>query len=219
MRLQSRGVYLSVHGNQLHVTTAADSVSEIWIAEDLKRMSLRYSDESARDGICHLHLPEHNLVMISSKDGTITGLKRPTRPDISNSMTTVFIADFPGSITRLRRVSRPSWQTAGSNHQGSAIVACTADGSFYQIEMVPEASWRLLRFIINMARRHPLICPYRERVSAMMQTQHSSHIEPISTNKRFMHLDGDILNRVLERGAEELLRGTYILISNSRSQA
>ena len=185
-------------------------MSEIWIAEDLKKLSLRHSDESARDGICHLHMPEYNLVMISSKDGTMTGLKRPTRRDISNSMTTAFIADLPGSITRLRRVSRPSWQGAHSNNHGSAIVACTADGSFYQIEMVPEASWRLLRFIINMARRHPLICPYRERVSAMMQTQHSSHIEPSSTNKRFMHLDGDILHRMFVWGAEKLLRGTYL---------
>ena len=44
----------------------------------------------------------------------------------------------------------------------------------------------------------------------MLQAQHSSHIEPSSTNKRFMHLDGDILNRVLEWGADGLLKGTYV---------
>lgn len=57
-----------------------------------------------------------------------------------------------------------------------------------------------------MAMRHRLICPYRETVTPMIDTQHPRHIEPASSNKRFMHIDGDILNRLLEHGAEELLR-------------
>ena len=144
--LQSRGVQLSLSESLLYVTTAADSVSEFLISKDNKSLKLLHSDESARDGICHLHMPQHNLVVVSSKDGTITGLKRPLRPQISNTMSKAFIADFPGSITRLRYVTRPPWQLDQPTdpYRGDSdesIIGCTADGSFYQIDILDEECW------------------------------------------------------------------------------
>ena len=210
LTLQSRGVHFSVSGQFIHVTTAADSLSVLKVGEDNRTLTLEYSDELARDGIFHLDLPAQGLIITSSKDGTITGLQRPPPQRISNSMPTAFIAEFPSSITRLRRINRPSWQLGGSSKVSraspEAIIACTADGTLYQIDILEESSWRLLRFITNMARRHPLICPYREKFRAMVDARHPRHIEPTTSNKRFMQIDGDMLIRLLDRGGERLLR-------------
>ena len=210
LTLQSRGVHFSVSGQLIHVTTAADSLSVLKVGEDNRTLTLEYSDELARDGIFHLDLPAQGLIITSSKDGTITGLQRPPSHRISNSMPTAFIAEFPGSITRLRRMSRPSWQLneslKASRLSPESIIACTADGSLFQIDILEESSWRLMRFIANMARRHPLICPYREKFRAMVDARHARHIEPTTSNKRFMQVDGDILIRLLDRGGEQLLR-------------
>ena len=209
LKLQSRGVHFSVSGQLVYVTTATDSLSVLKIGEDNRTLTLEYSDELAREGIFHLDLPTQGLIIISSKDGTITGLQRPPQPGISNSMPTAFIAAFPGSITRLRRVRRPLWQldesSKASRLSPDSIIACAADGSFYQIDILKESSWQLLRFITNMARLHPLICPYREKFRAMVDARHAQHIEPTASNKRSMQVDGDILIRLLNRGGEQLL--------------
>ena len=210
LTLQSRAVHLSTQGQFVHVTTAADSTSVLQVGDDIRSLAMQYSDEVARDSIFHIDAPAHGLIIISSKDGTIAGLQRPPRRRISNSMSTAFVADLPGSITRLRRVTRPSWQLTGTSKAmgfgSESIVACTTDGSVYQIEVLEESLWRLLRFITNMARRHPLICPYREKVLGTMSARHARHIEPSTGNKRFMQVDGDILSRLLELGGEEILK-------------
>lgn len=209
LTLQSRGVHLSVNGHFIDVTTAADSLSVLKVDNDNRNLTLLRSDEIARYGISHLDIPALSLVITSSKDGTITGLQRAPRQRVSNSLTTAFVADFPGSITRLRRINRPSWQlnesSKASRLGAESIIACTADGSLYQIDILEESSWRLLRFIVNMAKRHPLICPYRERLPGMIDSRYAQH-EPATTNKRFMQVDGNILTRLLERGGHELLR-------------
>ena len=173
-------------------------------------MKLLYGDERARDGIFHVDIPERDLVITSSKDGTITGLQRPPQQRISNSMPTAFTTEFSGSLTRLRRVPQSSWRWSESSKEArskvESIIACTADGSFYQIDILEEATWRFLRFIANMARRHPVISPFRERYSGLIDAKHVGHIEPSTANKRFMQVDGDVLNRLLERGPEQLLR-------------
>ena len=210
LKLPSQGVHFSVSGQLIYVTTSADSLSVLKVGEDNRTLTLEYSDEVARDGIFHLDLPAQGLIITSSKDGTITGLQRPPPQRISNSMPTAFIAEFTGSITRLRRMSRPSWQWNESSKaprlSPDSVIACTADGSLYQIDILEESSWRLLRFIVNMARRHPLICPYREKFRVMVDARHARHIEPTTSNKRFMQVDGDILIRLLDRGGEQLLK-------------
>ncbi|KAL8793787.1 MAG: hypothetical protein Q9195_003617 [Heterodermia aff. obscurata] len=209
LTLQSRGVHFSISGQFVHITTATDSLSVLRVGEGNRTLTLEYSDEVARDGIFHLDLPAQGLIITSSKDGTITGLRRPPRKRISNSMPTAFIAEFAGSITRLRRMSRPSWQlnesSKASRLSPESIIACTADGTLYQIDILEESTWRFLRFISNMARRHHLICPYREKFRAMVDARHARHIEPRTSNKRFMQVDGDILIRLLDRGGEQLL--------------
>ena len=210
LELQSEAVHFSVSGQLIYVTTAEHSLSVLRVGKDNRTLTLEYSDELARHGTFHLDIPAHGLVIISSKDCTITGLQRPPPQRISNSMPTAFIADLPGCITRLRRMSRPSWQLNESSKKPrlspESIIACTTDGSLYQIDILEESSWRLLRFIVNMARRHPLICPYREKFRAMVNARHARHIEPATSNKRFMQVDGDILIRLLDRGDERLLK-------------
>ena len=210
LALQSRGVHFSVSGQLIHVTTAAHSLSVLKVGDGNRTLTLEYSDELARDGIFHLDLPAQGLIITSSKDGTITGLQRPPSRRISNSMPTAFIAQFPGSITRLRRMSRPLWQLNESSKatriSPESIIACTADGSLYQVDILEKASWKLLGFIANMARRHPLICPYRENFRTMVDARYAQHVEPSASNKRGMQVDGDILIRVLDRGGEQLLK-------------
>ena len=91
LNLHSRGVHLSVSRQTIKVTTAAGSLSVLKVGDDNRSLALQHSDETARDGIHHLDIPERDLAVISSKDGTIVGLQIAPRQRTNNTMTTTFI--------------------------------------------------------------------------------------------------------------------------------
>ena len=196
--MRSPARHLSVVEPFIYVSSTRESLAVF--RYETERIVYQYGDQSARDGMHHVHLPEHSLILASDATNTVIGLWQPPERRIDNTMFTVFEAVLPGSVTRLRRIKRPIWYSkVMADEGGESIVGSSADGTITQFEII-EKGWKLLRFIQNMAERNPLICPFAGR------RPHRRHIEPSTARPHFMHINGDILERVSERGGEDCLR-------------
>lgn len=82
--------------------------------------------------------------------------------------------------------------------EGEAIIGASADGALYQFDVVDEPSWRLLRYIQNLAMQDQTLCPFHDKF-------HHRNIEPSTSNTQYMQINGDILHRLLDQGGETLL--------------
>ena len=217
-RMGSRGAHISAHMPFVFVTTANESLLVLKVekaepaGQTRDTLLFHYSDEMARDGIFHLAIPEQGLVLTSSKDCLTVGLWMAPESRISKSLTTVFQADLPGSITRFCHLTRPAERTdmlsnmSADGRLADPILGSSTDGTFYQLDILDEPTWRLLRFIVNMAKRNPIICPFRDTYQRASHDIPRPHIEPSAGNTRHRHINGDILIRLLERGAVRLLQ-------------
>lgn len=203
-KLRSPAISISVNFPFIYVTTARDSLSVFTFEED--KFVPQFSDSVARDGLRHLHLPGTGMTLASNKTCSVAGLWQPPERPISNSLTTLFEAVLPACITQLRQgFVRPPWRVPTYPQQENpkarpAILGSSADGALYQFEILTMVKWRLLRFIQNMALRHPEVCPFTH------QGPHRVHLEPSMAKGEYMHVDGDILARIVERGGTDLLR-------------
>lgn len=199
--LPCQGRSISVHEPFVYITTTKDSLLVFRVDGDT--ITPQLSDEVARNGLHHLLIPEHSLVMVSDEADIVSGLWQPPGTRLNNSTTTLFEAKLPVSIIRFHKGSiKPSWRR-GPSTEPTTILGCSTDGSFYQFEIINEATWRLLRFIQNMAERNGDICPFT------YHDRRKRHIEPSTRRHHFMHVDGDTLVRLLERGqpdSETLLK-------------
>ena len=204
-KLRSPAISITVAHPFIHVTTSHESLS-VFTFEDHKFVP-QFSDGVARVGLRHLHLTNTGITLASDKICSVAGLWQPPERPISNSLTTIFEAVLPASITQLRRgFVRPPWRSPAHPRQQEpskpslSILGSSADGALYQFDILNEAEWRLLRFIQNMAMRSPVVCPFT------YQGPHYRHIEPSMAKAEYMQVDGDILARIVERGGVELLK-------------
>ena len=203
-KLRSAAISISVTFPFIYVTTSRESLS-VFTFEHGKFVP-QFSDDKARTGLRHLHLPSSGITLSSDLLCTVAGLWQPPERPISNSLTTLFEALLPGSITQLRQGSvRPPWRSPPPPQPDPptprpSILGSSADGALYQFDILTEPQWRLLRFIQNMAMRSPVVCPFSH------QGPHQQHIEPSMAAARYMHVDGDVLARIVERGGVRLLR-------------
>lgn len=194
---RSPGRFLTVAEPLIHVSSTQESLAVFkWEGDRLK---YKYGHQSVRDGLHHVHIPEHSLVLASDMSSRVIGLWQPPKRRIDNTMPTVFEAVLPGSITRFRHINRPFWhRNAAGAMTSDALIGSSMDGSITQFSIV-EKGWRLLRFLQNMAERNKLICPYT-------RSPRKRHIDPSTARPTDMHINGDILQRVMDRGGEKLLR-------------
>ncbi|KAL8845126.1 MAG: hypothetical protein Q9176_000294 [Flavoplaca citrina] len=224
LTLRSPAVHISVKGLDIHVSTESHGHHILSVVED--KLVARWADRVSRPSAYHLVLPEQSLVLATDLDCRIAGLWQPPQPHLDRTAPLIFEAFLPRSITRLCRIqtqkdrlllTQPEPQTTYSTSPinakiGNGIVAraerylskenllaTCEDGTIYQLSLLDQASWRLLAYIQNMAMREPRICPYpHPRVG-------EQDLEPSMARKRDMHIDGDILTRLLERGGRRLL--------------
>lgn len=212
LAMRSPGRHITVKEPYIYVSSSRESLSVYRF--DAGQLLYQFGDQSAREGLHHLHFPSQSLVLASDMSDTVVGLWQPPERRIDNAMTTVFEAVLPTSITRLRRITPPMW--SHNNHEyhesslenlynspglrNETILGSSADGTLTQMSILSAEEWRLLRFVQNMAERHPLICPFHPG------NPHRRHIEPSDAPRpHHMHINGDILGRMLERGGERLL--------------
>lgn len=209
--MRSPARHISVKEPYIYVSSSRESLSVY--RYDGGQLVYQFGDQSARCGLHHLQLPSQSLVLASDMSSTVVGLWQPPERRIDNAMTTVFEAVLPQSITRLRRITRPIWSRSDHEFRGSnleklcgssilgdeTILGSSADGTLTQMSILSSPEWRLLRFIQNMAERHPSICPFHPG------NPHKRHIEPSGARPHYMHINGDILERVVDRGGERML--------------
>lgn len=204
--LGTQGLHISTHGALVYVTTVQNGLMVFKVEEN--KLVPHLNDAKARDGLHHLTIPELSLTITSQRDCTIAGLWVPSKRSVESSASTVFEAKLPGSITKIRQIRRPPWQESLGLGQSSAatsdpIIGTSTNGAVYQLELLDEPAYRLLRFTQNMARRDPLICPFGDSFKFR-----SRHLDPDISSIRDLnlHVNGDIIRRLLDRGAEHTLR-------------
>ena len=190
--LGSPGVSLSVEKPYFYVGTAKHSISVFKLEENELRPQI--SEGDFRSILSHTVLPAKSIILAGDKSGTVVGLWQPSRPPVENTLRILFKAALPSSLRKIYQgaVGAPWFRHGRSDSEvyvGSAI-----DGSFYQLELIDEAKWRLLRFLQNLLERNAEISPCRSF------KLHKRHIEPSTEERYEMHVDGDILMRMLECG-------------------
>lgn len=196
--MRSPGRHITVEEPWIYVSTANESLAVFQYDTATSKLIYRFGDQVARSGLHHVNLPQHSLILAADMSGSVIGLWQPPQPRLDNSLGTVFEAVLPNSITRLRRM-RPAIRHAKSLEDGDEIIiGSSTDGTITQFTILTKG-WRMLRFMQNMAERSPIVCPFNYE-------KPKRHIEPSRAKPTFMHIDGDILKRILERGDEALLR-------------
>ena len=164
------------------------------------KLVYQYGDQCAREGLHHIHVPEHSLLLASDMNNTVIGLYQPSERRIDNAMSTVFEAALPSSITRLKRIVKPAWShDISPEANNELIIGVSADGTIIQLDIVTKG-FQVFKFIQNMAERNPITCPF----AGIMP--HKRQLEPKADRPHRMHVNGDVLKRVLERGGEECIR-------------
>ncbi|KAH6631648.1 mono-functional DNA-alkylating methyl methanesulfonate N-term-domain-containing protein [Chaetomium tenue] len=131
-------------------------------------------------------------------------------------------AELPSSIRRFcRGRTRPVWdQLSGRPRFGrlpatvddAEILGVALDGSLYRFTLLSIEAWRLLRFVQNLAVTKPFVCPFGASVARMRGLDDGAEdpdwgSEPTPAGGGEMQVDGDILQRCLERRVLELLVG------------
>lgn len=199
MTLRSRATHISVEGNVIHVSTKGSGHHMFQVKDDSRLVPL-CADASSRSDVHHLSFPEASMVITTDSECRVTGLWKPPQSQLGKTAPLLFEANLPSSITRLCLNSRPLWQQKlYPSLQRASLLGSSEDGALYHLVILREPLWRLLAFIQNMALRDPRICPYA------LPLVHERHIEPRSVKKQDMHINGDVLCRLLEQGGDSLL--------------
>jgi len=209
--MRSPARHLSVDKNYIYASTSNESL-QVYKIEGARNEIVYYcGDQMPRPTLHHVNLPEHSMVVVTDMTCSITGLWQPPQRRSDSAMLTVFEAALPKAIVRLHCVRPPPWYQALNGRSGSTILGVTSDqsqsmvgtatdGTVYQVDPV-EKGWRLLKFIQNLCDRHPLIRPF-----SFSDPENKRHPFPLTDDPHLMHIDGDILQRMMERGGERLLR-------------
>ena len=196
--MRSPARHITIVGRLIYVSSTRESLMVYRYV--FGNLVYQYGDQCAREGLYHIHVPEHSLIIASDMDKTVVGVHQPPERRIDNAMSTVFEAALPNSITRLTRVAKPAWSHDISTAANSEIIiGISVDGTITQLDIVTK-EFRVFKFIQNLAERNPITCPF----AGIMP--HKRQLEPKADKPHRMHVNGDILKRVLERGGEKCIR-------------
>ena len=193
--LFSQARYISAYEPWVFVSTRGNSLLMFKVVDN-NSLDLQFVDEISRHNIFHWVIPERSLVVTCQTERMITGVFMPAKREGKTLISTMFEARLPGSITRLYRIHPPPWKQYLDSKSSIIGIGSMTDGSFFQFSILDENAWRLLAFIQTMALRSPSICPFVDPIEVYRRP-----LEPL-TNPRDMHIDGDIIRRILEQGGE-----------------
>ncbi|PPJ55649.1 hypothetical protein CBER1_09544 [Cercospora berteroae] len=172
------------------------------------------------------------LVLTGSKYGQLIGMSIPSGDQIKasdyghRSASLHFEAHLPRSLTRLR----PSPPTARKGERPAGLVSgrilgSATDGTILSIATIDESSWRQLFWLQRLIEWSDVLSPFshtspaytagedamlgQNRAVPIGLGSKAAEIMLLTTNSRLddMHIDGDVLKRVLcEGGVEEVRR-------------
>ncbi|KAL4881251.1 mono-functional DNA-alkylating methyl methanesulfonate N-term-domain-containing protein [Aspergillus karnatakaensis] len=210
----SPAISISVHEPNIYLSTARESLLILRSTED--KLALRAYDRQKLDGLSHIHIGgDRKLTLASSRGGRVSLLTENDVTD-TNKMLPVALceAHLPSSVMKLASSSKPSPLSSRSQtFYGTAI-----NGTVYRILTLEEKEWRLLRLLQDLCVRDPVICPFTPR--RKRQRNLPGH-EPLDFQPSHMHVDGDIVRRLLARDSDHLMKlvtgGKELEISDLKS--
>lgn len=212
--LGTSGRYISTDEPLVYVTTDCNGLMVFKVEED--KFVEHWNESKANYSLHHLRIPKLSLTITSQKDCSVTGVWEPPNCSVEHSAPTVFQATLSGFITRFHPIRRPSWQKSldidkSSTTTSDPFIGTSMNGAIYQFEVLDEPSRSLLRFTQNMALRDRLICPFGDTFKSGLCHLDPSHLDPSHLDPSLdrndnHHVDGDIIRRLLDRGAEHTLR-------------
>ncbi|KAI1493499.1 mono-functional DNA-alkylating methyl methanesulfonate N-term-domain-containing protein [Biscogniauxia mediterranea] len=217
--LPSPATWMQVVDGRLHVLTTKHSLIILDYTSDFalegEQMVQLHTDETCRSGLHSIEVgsflsPEQrqSITMLSDPMCSVYGLWSPSQNE--RPLKLVFRAELQASIRRFARGrARPPWGLikgplrygcVQSGLDGSDILGLSIDGSLQHFSLLSEDAWRLLRYIQNLAMVSPTICSF---TPSPRSASHFFDPEPKLNPKVNMHVDGDILQRCLDKRALE----------------
>ncbi|KAL5339318.1 mono-functional DNA-alkylating methyl methanesulfonate N-term-domain-containing protein [Aspergillus crustosus] len=195
----SPAVAMSVHEPYICLSTARESILVLKATED--KLDLHAYDRQKLDGLSHTYIGgERKLTLASSRGGRVSLLTENGVID-SKKMMPIALCDahLPSTVMKLTSSSRPSpFSSSSQTFYGTAM-----NGTIYRILTLEEKEWRLLRLLQDLCIRDASICPFTPR---RRRQRHPPGHEPLDFQPSHMHIDGDILSRLLARDSDYLMR-------------
>ncbi|CRG90275.1 Autophagy-related protein 2 [Talaromyces islandicus] len=195
-KLTSPGVSITVHDTFLYVSTARESLVVLKVVEN--KLELYAHDGARLESLSHYHIGgESKLVLASTRGGKLSLFSETGITNTDKLLTpAVAEANIPLSVIRLSPCPAHPLLPASTVTHG-----VTADGTIYRITTINEKEWQLLRFVQNLCSRDSLVSPF---LSARKRRWTWTDIMPQSNKPSQMHVDGDILSRLVKHGADRL---------------
>ncbi|KAI9725351.1 MAG: hypothetical protein M1828_003201 [Chrysothrix sp. TS-e1954] len=200
---------VSTQDSMIYITTSSSVITifrfsqdRLTNLQDTGSLTLVKQDNKSRSALSHSIKTPIAEIITSDMHRSIATFSNPHPPDLPSSGA-VIEATLPASIVRFACADLRSYRRHNSQISAAdwRTIGISADGTITSFAKVDDASWRLLRFLQNLCLRDKRICPVQNR-----QALRRMHVEPDSTNPRYRHIDGDVLERLVKRAdAEELV--------------
>ncbi|KAH8700452.1 mono-functional DNA-alkylating methyl methanesulfonate N-term-domain-containing protein [Talaromyces proteolyticus] len=205
-KLTSPGISITVRKTFLYVSTARESLVVLQVVNN--KLELHAQDGARHEGLSHYRIGGPSKLILSSRRGGTLSLFSETKITNTNKLLSPAIAEanLPVSIIRLNPYTKPSILPSSTAVYGTAM-----DGTIYRIMTINENEWRLLRFVQNLCSRDPIVSPF---LSSRKSRWTWRDIIPQFKTPSQMHVDGDILSRLLPYGSSHL---RAMLDADSRS--
>ncbi|RAK99108.1 protein thtA [Aspergillus ibericus CBS 121593] len=205
----SPAVLMTAREPYLYMTTSRESLMVLKATED--KLTLHAYDRQKHDGLAHVHIGgKRNLILCSSRGGRVSLLTENGVTENNKMLPTALCdAHLPTSVMRLNAGSNKSPISSTSQvFYGNAL-----NGTVYRFLTISEKEWRLLRLLQNLCIRDPVICPFTPK-----RRRQRNPLGLMDPQPSQMHIDGDILSRLLLRGPGHLmhmLSGSSIPVTGS----
>lgn len=190
--LLSPAVSITVREPYLYVSTARQSLVVLKVSDD--RLVLHAHDRTRLDGLSHVHFNDSNLSVTSSRGGRVSVLNETGITQNDKLMPAALAeAHLPVSVMKLITATQ-----ASPSSFPHVIYGTTITGAVYRFLILNEKEWRLLRLLQNLCIRDPTISPFTLKKK---RRRNPVEAESSSLPPSRMHVDGNILGRLAERGA------------------
>ncbi|KAL4929473.1 protein thtA [Aspergillus undulatus] len=195
----SPAISMSAHGPFVYLSTARESLLALEVTED--KLALHAYDRQKHDGLSHIHIGgEQKLTLASSRGGRVSLLTEDGVTETDKMLPVALCeAHLPSSVMKLTSSSEASPLSSRSK----AFYGTSINGTVYRFLTIEENEWRLLHLLQDLCIRDPVICPFTPR---RKQQRHPVGQEPLELQPSHMHIDGDILRRLVARDSEYLMR-------------
>jgi hypothetical protein len=217
--LPSAAVDITFDDNKIYATTIAHSLEVLTLARDIDgttKIIHAHGDQLTRNSLHHRLMgmsSDSSFSLVSDKSCTVVGLSSTINAK-ADVLDLVFEAQLSHSILRFRGGNyRPIWDPTWDETRGvvnriapppfqklyTDVLGLSIDGSLHHFTIIDFNSWRVLRFIQNLAMGSSKICEFTYTMGAL-------DVEPEPDSPTAMHIDGDILSRIGPGDLEALLR-------------